>query len=58
MIGCTTSEARSRSPSIRERFARSGDDRDHDVEPVTRDQDFNALAVMAGLRLMPAPARR
>ena len=31
---------------------------DHDVELVTRDQDFNALAVMAGLRLIPAPARR
>ena len=31
---------------------------DHDVELVTRDHDFDALAVMAGLRLIPAPARR
>jgi predicted nucleic acid-binding protein len=31
---------------------------DHDVELVTRDQDFNALALMAGLRLIPTPARR
>src|SRR4029453_17977214 len=31
---------------------------DHDVELVPRDHDFNALAVMAGLRLISAPARR
>ena len=31
---------------------------DHDVELVTRDHDFDALAVMAGLRLILAPARR
>ena len=31
---------------------------DHDVELVTRDHDFSALAITAGLRLIPAPARR
>jgi predicted nucleic acid-binding protein len=31
---------------------------DHDEELVTRDQDFKALAVIAGLRLIPAPGRR
>jgi hypothetical protein len=30
----------------------------HDVEPVTRDHDFKALAAIAGVRLSPAPARR
>jgi len=30
---------------------------DHDVELVTRDRDFKPLAGIAGLRLIPAPAR-
>jgi predicted nucleic acid-binding protein len=31
---------------------------DHDVELITRDQDFRPLADLARLRLIPAPARR
>jgi predicted nucleic acid-binding protein len=31
---------------------------DHDVELVTRDQDFKPLAGIAGLRLILAPAAR
>jgi predicted nucleic acid-binding protein len=31
---------------------------DHDVELVTRDQDFWPLAAIAGLRLIPSPPRR
>jgi predicted nucleic acid-binding protein len=31
---------------------------DHDVELITRDEDFKPLATMTSLRLVPVPARR